>query len=105
MAFVPVLAASLLPPGRMAGVRVGALKVLLVNIAGVVYAYEDRCAHQGVELSRGRLEGTTLTCWAHQWQYDITRGLGLNPLCAALRSFPLKVEEGRILVDLDGAGA
>jgi len=105
VSFRAILEVDDLWPGEMKGVIVGTIKVLIVNVDGRLYAYEDRCAHQGVELSRGRLEGTTLTCWAHQWQYDITRGLGLNPLCAALRSFPLKVEEGRILVDLDGAGA
>ena len=105
MAFVPVLAASLLPPGRMAGVRVGELKVLLVNIAGVVYAYEDRCAHQQVELSDGQLEGTILTCWAHQWQYDVVRGVGVNPEPVAMRRFAARVEGGQVLVDVTAGGA
>jgi len=100
MAFVPLLAASLLPPGRMTGVRVGALKVLLVNLGGVVHAYEDCCAHQQVELSDGQLEGSILTCWAHQWQYDVARGVGVNPTAVPMRRFEAKVEDGRIFVDL-----
>jgi toluene monooxygenase system ferredoxin subunit len=91
-------------PGEMTAVRLGRTKVLLLNLDGEVVAYEDRCAHQGVELSLGRLEGRVLTCSAHQWQYDMTCGEALNPRGARLRRLAVKVEAGRILVDVD-AGA
>ena len=103
MSYEVVLPVDDLWPGEMKGVIVGGTKVLIVNVDGRLFAYEDRCAHQGVELSRGRLDGATLTCSAHQWQYDVTSGQGVNPGCEALRALPLKVEEGRILVDVDAA--
>src|SRR4030095_8039761 len=100
MAYVPVLAAALLPPGRMTGVRVGTLRVLLVNLAGVVHAYEDRWPHQKGDLSDGRVEGSILPCWAHQWQYDVARGVGVNPVPVEMRRFAVRVEGEQILVDL-----
>ena len=104
MSFRVALALDALWPGEMTGVRLGLTRVLLVNVGGELFAYEDRCAHQGVELSRGRLEGTTLTCSAHQWQYDVTCGETLNPRGVRLRRFPVKVEGDRILVDVDAGG-
>jgi glucose/arabinose dehydrogenase len=80
-------------------------KVLLVNVGGVFHAYEDRCAHQQVDLSDGQLEANILTCWAHQWQYDVARGVCVNPVAVAMRRFPVKVEDGQVLVDVDAAAA
>jgi toluene monooxygenase system ferredoxin subunit len=85
-------------PGEMIGVVVDGTRVLLVNVDGRVCAYEDRCAHQLVPLSEGKLAGSTLTCRAHGWQYDATNGHGLNPVTARLRRFPVRVERDQILV-------
>lgn len=103
MSFRPAIPLEALWPGEMLGIELGGVKVLLVNIDGSVRAYENRCAHQAVELSRGRLEGRLLTCWAHQWCYDASTGRGMNPRGVSLRSFPVKVEDGHISVDVNDA--
>src|SRR5688500_5258218 len=90
-------------PGEMTGIRIGSLKVLLANVGGTVVAYEDRCAHKGVELSKGRLDGCTLTCSAHEWKYDIRTGAGENPIGVQLRKLPVKVEANQVLVDVSDA--
>jgi toluene monooxygenase system ferredoxin subunit len=92
-------------PGEMKGVVLGTRPVLLINLEGTVHAYENRCAHQGIELSRGRLRCGTLTCPAHEWTYDARTGAGLNPSGVALRRLGVRVEGTDILVDTgDGAG-
>jgi toluene monooxygenase system ferredoxin subunit len=91
--------------GEMRGVVVGGVKVLLVSLDDGVRAYEDRCAHKGVELSAGRLSGTQLVCGAHGWEYDVATGRGVNPIAACLRSFPVAVEGDDILVDVATARA
>ena len=87
MAFRPIIAAAELWDGDMIARRVDGQDVLLVRLNGVVYAYENRCAHQGVALSEGRLDGHVLTCRAHHWQYDVRVGSGINPATACLRRF------------------
>jgi toluene monooxygenase system ferredoxin subunit len=103
MAFMPVLAAAELWDGDMTAVTIGGRDVLLVRLDGIVYAYENRCAHLGVALSEGRLDGHVLTCSAHHWQYDVRSGSGVNPISACLRPFPVKVEKDEVLVDVDAA--
>jgi toluene monooxygenase system ferredoxin subunit len=87
-------------PGERAGVVVGSVKVLLVNLDGTIHAYENRCAHRGALLSSGKLSGHILTCSAHEWCYDASTGCGINPASARLRRFPIQIEDGFIFVDV-----
>jgi toluene monooxygenase system ferredoxin subunit len=86
--------------GEMRAANVEGRAVLLINVAGQVRAFEDRCAHQGVPLSRGRLREGVLTCSVHEWQYDAATGQGLNPCGVSLRSFPVEVRDGDIWVEI-----
>lgn len=89
--------------GEMCGVVVDGRKVLLVRLEGRVYAYEDRCPHLGVRLSEGALDGATLTCRAHHFQFDARTGRGVNPRTVCLRVWPARVDAGAVSVDLDEA--
>ncbi len=74
-------------------------RVLLINYQGTVCAYEDRCRHQGVRLSEGRIVDHVLTCAAHGWEYDIRTGSGINPDNVRLRRYGVKIEGIDILID------
>src|SRR5690606_28197706 len=87
--------------GEMASFWVGSTRVLVLRLEDEVYAYEDRCAHLGVALSRGTLSGGVVTCRVHHYQYDARSGQGLNPRTLCLRSFPTRVEGGAVLVDVE----
>jgi toluene monooxygenase system ferredoxin subunit len=104
VAFERVLAADELWTGEMRGLVVRGQRLLLLRTEDGVCAYEDRCAHLGVPLSQGKLEGGVITCSAHQYQYDAKTGCGVNPDRVRLRAFPVSVERGEIAVDL-AAGA
>jgi toluene monooxygenase system ferredoxin subunit len=76
-------------------------QVFLIKLDDRVYAYENRCAHRELPIGTGRLEGFVLTCPVHEWQYDIRTGRGVNPDGARLRSFPIKVENDEVFVDVE----
>lgn len=86
--------------GEMIGVEIDGIPVLLVNVDGEIKAYRDRCPHQGVRLSAGQLRGTTLTCSAHQWTYDIRAGCGINPCHAALEPMRVRIDDGQVWIAL-----
>jgi toluene monooxygenase system ferredoxin subunit len=104
MAFVRVAAVHDLWSGEMRGYVVRGQKVLLVRIEDAFYAYEDRCAHQGVALSKGALLGCVLTCSAHHWEYDVCTGVGVNPRSARLTRVPVKVDAESVSVDVGEGG-
>src|SRR5260370_20116259 len=84
--------------GEMISVEVGGLAVLLVAVDDQVFAYEDRCCHQQVKLSAGKLDGSVLTCSAHEWGYAVCTGRGLNPHNVRLRALPVRVDRHEIPV-------
>ncbi|MCV7350216.1 Rieske 2Fe-2S domain-containing protein [Mycobacterium parmense] len=88
----------------MCAVTLGAVDVLLCNVAGQVHAYQDRCPHLANPLSEGELQGNILTCAAHEWVFDAQTGNGVNPEDACLRRFPVRVDGDRILVHLGVVG-
>jgi toluene monooxygenase system ferredoxin subunit len=101
MAFEPVLTADELWVGEMRGLTLRGRRVLVLRTEDGVHAYEDRCAHLGVALSLGTLEGGVITCPAHHYQYDACSGCGVNPERVRLRPYPVRVSEGKIAVDVE----
>jgi toluene monooxygenase system ferredoxin subunit len=87
--------------GEMRAVTVAGQPILLVVVEGSVCAYHDRCVHQGVPLSEGRLEDGQIVCRAHEWRYDARTGRGTNPRDTRLRPCAVRLEGGLILVDPD----
>jgi toluene monooxygenase system ferredoxin subunit len=50
------------------------------------------------------LQGNVLACPTHGWEFDASTGQGINPKAACLESFPVKVDNGEILVDVRRPG-
>jgi nitrite reductase/ring-hydroxylating ferredoxin subunit len=64
-------------------------------------AVSDVCNHAGGPLGEGRLDGDFLTCPWHGWKFHRCTGVG-EPGSEEDRvpSYPVRVEGGRVLVDL-----
>ena len=103
MALSPVTRLSQLWEGELYGCTVEGRPVLVVRLPGRVLAFEDRCAHLGVRLSEGTLDGEVLTCSAHHQQYDACTGRGTNPRGVCLTRFALEIDGDEVLVDVGRA--
>lgn len=90
----------------MVGVRMGKVDVLIVHLADEeLHAYDNRCPHAGSPLSEEELRGAPLRCLSHEWLFDVRTGCGINPRSCKLRQYPLKVVDGKVLVQLGPARA
>jgi nitrite reductase/ring-hydroxylating ferredoxin subunit len=87
-----------LAPGQSRSVRVGIRRIAVFNVDGTYYAIEDACRHMKAPLSTGRVEGRTLTCSWHGWKYDIVTGACQDKAWGCVRTFPVKVENGEVMV-------
>ena len=97
--YEPVMASGELEPQRLTAAVVAGEPVCLVRLADRVVAFEDRCPHRGTPLSQGALRGTTLTCAAHTWEFDVRTGELLRlraPACLSMR--PVRERDGQIEV-------
>lgn len=102
MSALPVMRLEDLWGGELTPCQVGSAKVFLVRFGQAVFAYRDRCPHQGVPLSEGMLEGKVLTCRAHHHQFDVETGAGVNPADAMLCRHAVRIEDGLVLVEEAG---
>ena len=84
--------------GEVRGVNLGGVDVVLCNVDGELFAYEDRCPHLANPLSHGVLQQNTLRCAAHEWEFDARTGQGVNPQAARLKPFPVRHDDDRIFV-------
>ncbi len=87
-----------LKPGQCRALRVGTRRIAVWNVAGRFHAIEDACRHMKAPLSTGRLDGTTLTCSWHGWKYDVTTGACHDKSWGCVRTFPVRIEDGMVLV-------
>lgn len=63
-----------LTEGGMKKYRVEGVDILVARINGKYYAVQNKCPHMGGDLSRGRLEGSVVTCPRHSSQFNLTDG-------------------------------
>jgi 3-phenylpropionate/trans-cinnamate dioxygenase ferredoxin subunit len=99
LSFVRFASLAEIPPGNHKTLRIGLKHVVVYNVEGELYAIEDACSHMKAPLSGGRLRGTRLTCARHGWVYDITTGRRTDKDQGCVRTFPIHVEGGTIMVD------
>jgi nitrite reductase (NADH) small subunit len=64
------------------------------------FALEDRCPHRGGPLSQGIVHGTSVTCPLHNWVLNLKTGEAQGADEGRAATLPLKVERGRVLIDL-----
>jgi nitrite reductase/ring-hydroxylating ferredoxin subunit len=86
--------------GEVRGVNLGGVDVVLCNVDGELFAYEDRCPHLANPLSHGVLNHNTLRCAAHEWEFDARTGQGVNPQAARLKPFPVRLDHDRIFIQI-----
>jgi toluene monooxygenase system ferredoxin subunit len=87
--------------GDMLGVEVGGDQILLIySNGGAIRAYQGLCPHQQALLANGDLEKNILTCYGHDWQFDVTTGQGVNPENSQLHSYEVKLEGKSIYVGI-----
>ena len=75
-------------------------KICVVNTGARFFACQAYCPHQGVALCEGALEGDTLVCLEHLWQWNLGEGGSPQGLAEqALQMHDVAVEGDVVYVD------
>lgn len=83
--------------GREAGGR----KLALYRVEGAYYATADLCTHGQARLSEGEVVEGHIECPLHFGLFEIWTGKAAGaPVSRDLATYPVRVEDGRIEVDL-----
>lgn len=91
---------------ELQALTVGKVKIALSHAGGEFGAISNACNHVGGPLGEGRIDGAFVVCPWHQWKFHRITGTG-EPGYENDRvpSYPVKVEAGRVLVNIAGATA
>lgn len=90
---------SAIPVGGAVTVIVGDRKVAIFRIKDrEVCAVDNTCPHQGAPLAEGYLDGTTVTCPWHAWEFDVRTGACKTVPQDRIKSYKIKLEGDDILI-------
>ncbi len=89
-----------IPPGTIRAVQAGEEEIAIANVGGEFFATQHHCLHLKGPLGDGRLEGKTLSCPWHGWQYDVRTGRNEFDHAIQLQTFEVRVEDGDVKVAL-----
>ena len=98
--FVKVALASDLEPGQGKTVEPQGVSIALFNVGGTFRAIGNVCCHQGGPLGEGELDGATVTCPWHAWQYDVTTGASLADRGVGVPTYRVEVRGDGVFVEL-----
>lgn len=98
--FVAVAAVGEIPPGSGKQIDLAGHAIAVFNVDGTFFAIDGTCLHRGGPVGEGDLEGTTVTCPWHGWQYDVTTGEHLLDRTIGLAAHEVRIENETILVAL-----
>lgn len=87
--------------GTILEVEVAGSALALYRIDGRVYATAATCPHAAAWLAQGFLDGDHIRCPRHGGSFHILTGVQrAGPACAPLRTYRVRIEGGRVLIEL-----
>lgn len=102
MNWIDAAAQDEVPQDDVMGLIVAGRDIALYGVDGEVFATDNLCTHGHARLCDGFLDGHEIECPLHQGKFDVRSG---QPTCApvttAVRSYPVRIEGGRIWLALD----
>ena len=95
--------------GSMKEISVNGREILLARSGSSYYAADNRCPHMGGKLSKGKLEGTVVTCPLHGSQFDLRdgqvvrwlKGSGLLSKVGKILKSPRQLTTYKVIVEDD----
>ena len=99
--WIDVTSTEDVPDDDVVGIDVAGKSIALYQVEGEIYATDNICTHGNARLCDGFLYGHEIECPLHQGKFDIRNGKAMcAPLTEDIRIYPVKIEDGRVFVDL-----
>lgn len=77
-------------------------QIAIFKLEDGYYAIDNRCSHEEAYLSEGEIEDGKIECPLHGAVFDIKTGKNLAlPAVLPVKTYPVKVENGRIYIQLN----
>jgi nitrite reductase (NADH) small subunit len=100
MATARVASLAELTPGTLLEATVGDRPIALCNFQGAIHAFTGECPHLGGPLGQGTLDGNTIICPWHGWEFNCVTGENLDNPEIHLDQFAVQTRDNDVLVDI-----
>lgn len=102
LSWVDAAAAQDVPEDEGRLVRVNGQAIALFRVGDEVFAMDDACPHsKSASLSQGYVEDGVVECPLHQACFEIRSGKVMSPPAEEdVRTYPVRLEDGRVLIGL-----
>ena len=100
MAWTKLATLGELPKDSVIEVEHGGNLYAICNAGGEIRTLSGVCPHQGGPLGQGTVIQGLLVCPWHMWEFDSATGTSLIDDTICIPTYPVKVDERSILVDL-----
>ncbi len=74
--------------------------IVVHNVDGEFFATSSQCPHQGGPLGDGIVDGKTVTCPWHAWQFDLVTGEATYNPGFKIDCFKVELQDDDILVEV-----
>ena len=88
------------PPGSLIEVERDGAVYAICNVNGETRALSGVCPHQGGPLGEGVLNGDTISCPWHMWEFNSGTGACTFNEKVSIPVFPVRVQGSEILVEI-----
>ena len=98
-----LIAVADLAPSWVTRVDLGARALAVYDTPTGVYVSLALCTHGGANLCDGYMDGHLIECPLHQGAFDVRSGAPIGaPVTRPMKTFPARVEQGRVQIKLKG---
>lgn len=100
--FVRIAGVDDLVDGQMKRVDLGGYRLMVARVDGEYLVSDDMCTHEDASLATGCLRGEWVKCPLHGSRFNLRTGEVMDdPADEPLRIYPVRVESGDVLVELE----
>lgn len=100
MARVKIGAVASLPPGSLTEIEGPDARYAVANVDGKLFCIDGTCPHAGGPLGQGNLNGTSVVCPWHGWEFDCRTGANDFDPDLKQQSFPVVIEGEEAFIEI-----
>ena len=101
--WTPITKVENIPSREGRAVTVGDVEIAIFHVENRYLTIENKCPHKGGPLCDGIVSGAIVVCPLHGRRFDLETGMPVRASePSSVVTFPTRVEDGVIFVDLGG---
>ena len=88
-------------PDVLKEVSIDGAELVLTNVKGRLYCFENRCPHEEVKLSLGCIENEKIKCALHGYSFNLATGWSSEEDLNRLKTYQVKREKAGVYIKIE----